>query len=109
MITGSRLKIGYQATLMMLRAGARVIATTRFPVDSALRFSREADFAEWSDRLEIYGLDLRHIPSVEIFARYLTAKLDRLVDEVLFHSFSTTPRSPSTRTRSPVRRRCVAL
>ena len=33
LITGSRLKIGYQATLMMLRAGARVIATTRFPGD----------------------------------------------------------------------------
>ncbi len=33
LITGSRLKIGYQATLMMLRAGATVIATTRFPKD----------------------------------------------------------------------------
>ena len=44
LITGSRLKIGYQATLMMLRAGARVIATTRFPADSALRYSKEKDF-----------------------------------------------------------------
>jgi hypothetical protein len=66
-ITGARLKIGFQASLMMLRAGARVIATTRFPVDAALRFSRETDFPEWGGRLEIYGLDLRHIPSVEIF------------------------------------------
>lgn len=40
-ITGSRLKIGYHATLMMLRAGAHVIATTRFPVDSAIRFSKK--------------------------------------------------------------------
>ena len=67
LITGSRLKIGYQATLMMLRAGARVIATTRFPVDSALRYSKEEDFENWKDRLHIYGLDLRHTPSVEIF------------------------------------------
>ena len=37
LITGARLKIGYQASLMMLRAGAHVIATTRFPVDAALR------------------------------------------------------------------------
>jgi hypothetical protein len=44
LITGSRLKIGYQATLMMLRSGARVIATTRFPVDSALRYAQEKDF-----------------------------------------------------------------
>ncbi len=36
-ITGARLKIGYQASLMMLRAGARVIATTRFPNDAAAR------------------------------------------------------------------------
>jgi len=43
-ITGSRLKIGYHITLMLLRGGATVIATTRFPVDSALRFSKEADF-----------------------------------------------------------------
>jgi 3-oxoacyl-ACP reductase-like protein len=67
LITGSRLKIGYQATLMMLRSGATVIATTRFPADAALRYSREKDFNEWGDRLHIYGLDLRHTPSVEIF------------------------------------------
>ncbi len=57
LITGSRLKIGYQATLMMLKAGATVIATTRFPVDASLRYSREKDFDEWGDRLHIYGLD----------------------------------------------------
>jgi NAD(P)-dependent dehydrogenase (short-subunit alcohol dehydrogenase family) len=43
-ITGSR-KIGYHITLMLLRGGATVIAT-RFPVDSALRFSKEDDFME---------------------------------------------------------------
>ena len=32
-ITGSRLKIGYHITLMLLRGGATVVATTRFPVD----------------------------------------------------------------------------
>src|SRR5262249_52160991 len=62
-ITGARLKIGYQCALMMLRAGARVIVTTRFPQDSALRFSRESDFAEWKSRLQVHGLDLRHSPS----------------------------------------------
>ncbi len=72
LITGSRLKIGYQATLMMLRSGATVIATTRFPADSALRYSKEKDFAEWGERLHIYGLDLRHTPSVEIFVIILS-------------------------------------
>lgn len=92
LITGSRLKIGYQATLLMLRAGAKVIATTRFPVDSALRFAREADYPEWQDRLEIHGLDLRHTPSVEIFTRYIEQTQDRL--DILINNAAQTVRRP---------------
>jgi hypothetical protein len=71
LVTGARVKIGYQASLKLLRAGAHVIATTRFPVDAAERYSQETDFPTFRDRLEIYGLDLRHTPSVELFARML--------------------------------------
>ena len=92
LITGSRLKIGYHATLMMLRSGARVIATTRFPVDSALRFSKEADYQTWKDRLHIYGLDLRHTPSVEIFASYIEQHYDRL--DILINNAAQTVRRP---------------
>jgi NAD(P)-dependent dehydrogenase (short-subunit alcohol dehydrogenase family) len=93
LITGSRLKIGYQATLMLLRAGATVIATTRFPVDSALRYSKETDYHEWKDRLRIYGLDLRHTPSVEIFCRYIETKYQRL--DILINNAAQTVRRPS--------------
>jgi len=93
LITGSRLKIGYQATLLLLRAGATVIATTRFPVDSALRFSREPEFKIWGHRLQIYGLDLRHTPSVEIFARYVENTYDRL--DILINNAAQTVRRPS--------------
>lgn len=92
LITGSRLKIGYQATLMMLRAGAMVIATTRFPKDSALRFSKEADFSDWCDRLQIYGLDLRHTPSVELFTDYVKQKYHRL--DILINNAAQTVRRP---------------
>jgi NAD(P)-dependent dehydrogenase (short-subunit alcohol dehydrogenase family) len=92
LITGSRLKIGYHATLMMLRAGARVIATTRFPVDSALRFSKEKDFNEWGERLHIYGLDLRHTPSVEIFCSMIEQNYDRL--DILINNAAQTVRRP---------------
>jgi NAD(P)-dependent dehydrogenase (short-subunit alcohol dehydrogenase family) len=92
LITGSRLKIGYQATLMMLRAGARVIATTRFPVDSAFRFSAEKDFGVWKDRLHIYGLDLRHTPSVELFCNYVETHYDRL--DLLINNAAQTVRRP---------------
>ncbi len=77
-VTGSRVKIGYQASILLLRAGCTVFATTRFPHDSALRYAREADFDEWKDRLFVHGLDLRHTPSVEAFCRHLNQTQDRL-------------------------------
>jgi NAD(P)-dependent dehydrogenase (short-subunit alcohol dehydrogenase family) len=92
LITGARVKIGFQATLMMLRAGARVIATTRFPVDAAMRFSTENDFSEWGGRLHIYGLDLRHTPSVEIFSSYIEQNYDRL--DILINNAAQTVRRP---------------
>ena len=42
LITGARVKIGFQASLKLLRAGAHVIVTTRFPVDAAERYSPRA-------------------------------------------------------------------
>lgn len=77
-VTGSRVKIGYQASILLLRAGCTVVATTRFPHDAALRYAREADFADWRDRLHVHGLDLRHTPSVEAFCRHLNTTFDRL-------------------------------
>lgn len=93
LITGARVKIGYQAALMMLRAGARVLVTTRFPRDAAQRFSRESDFESWKSRLQVFGLDLRHAPSVEIFARYLTQTEDRL--DILINNAAQTVRRPA--------------
>ncbi len=93
LITGSRLKIGYQSVLLLLRAGATVIATTRFPVDSALRFAKEPEFKEWGHRLQIYGLDLRHTPSVEIFCKYIVQNYDRL--DILINNAAQTVRRPS--------------
>ena len=93
LITGSRLKIGYHATLMMLRSGATVIVTTRFPADSAIRFAKEMDFSAWGHRLHIYGLDLRHIPSVELFASYVERKYERL--DILINNAAQTVRRPA--------------
>ncbi|CAM4371830.1 SDR family oxidoreductase [Zobellia nedashkovskayae] len=92
-ITGSRLKIGYHISLMLLRGGATVIATTRFPVDSALRFSKEEDFTEWGHRLKIHGLDLRHIPSVEIFCNYIEQNYEKL--DILINNAAQTVRRPA--------------
>ena len=78
LLTGGRVKIGYQAGIKLLRAGAQLIVTTRFPRDAATRYAQEADFEEWGDRLEIFGLDLRHTPSVEDFCNHLLSSRHRL-------------------------------
>ena len=93
LLTGGRVKIGYQAGLKLLRAGAHLIVTTRFPRDSAVRYAGEIDFGEWGHRLEIYGLDLRHTPSVENFCRYLHDTRDRL-DAIINNACQTVRRPP---------------
>jgi NAD(P)-dependent dehydrogenase (short-subunit alcohol dehydrogenase family) len=91
-ITGARLKIGYHAALMMLRSGATVIVTTRFPIDAAQRYSKEGDFSVWKNRLHVFGLDLRHTPSVEIFATFFENNFDRL--DILINNAAQTVRRP---------------
>jgi NAD(P)-dependent dehydrogenase (short-subunit alcohol dehydrogenase family) len=93
LLTGGRVKIGYQAGIKLLRAGARVIVTTRFPRDSAVRYAAEPDFPEWRDRLEIHGLDLRHTPSVETFCQTLSERTDRL-DYIINNACQTVRRPP---------------
>jgi NAD(P)-dependent dehydrogenase (short-subunit alcohol dehydrogenase family) len=93
LLTGGRVKIGYQAGLKLLRAGARLIVTTRFPRDSAARYAQEPDFEQWADRVEIFGLDLRHTPSVEAFCRELLASHDRL-DFIVNNACQTVRRPP---------------
>ncbi|MBI3829314.1 MAG: SDR family oxidoreductase [Planctomycetes bacterium] len=91
-VTGARVKIGFQAALKLLRAGASVVATTRFPHDAAQRYAAEPDYAQWSGRLWIHGIDLRHSPSVELFARYLAQTLGRL--DILINNACQTVRRP---------------
>ena len=93
LLTGGRVKIGYQTGLKLLRAGSQVIVTTRFPRDSAARYAQEADFGDWGHRLEIFGLDLRHTPSVEAFCHELLSTRDRL-DFIVNNACQTVRRPP---------------
>jgi NAD(P)-dependent dehydrogenase (short-subunit alcohol dehydrogenase family) len=93
LLTGGRVKIGYQAGIKLLRAGAQLVVTTRFPRDSAMRYAAEPDFDQWRDRLEIFGLDLRHTPSVEAFCRHLLATRQRL-DFIINNACQTVRRPP---------------
>jgi NAD(P)-dependent dehydrogenase (short-subunit alcohol dehydrogenase family) len=92
LVTGARVKIGYQAAILLLRAGCHVVALTRFPRDAAARYAREPDFASWRERLRIHGIDLRHTPSVELLCQRLDATLPRLDFQI--HNACQTVRRP---------------
>ena len=93
LVTGTRVKIGFEIVLFLLRAGARVIATTRFACDAARRFEAEEDFKVWHNRLDIRALDLRHTPSVEKFCQELLSTETRL--DFLIHNACQTVRRPA--------------
>jgi len=93
LLTGGRVKIGYQAGVKLLRCGVDLIVVTRFARDAAERYAAEPDFAEWGHRLEIFGLDLRHTPSVEAFCHHVVSTRDRL-DFIVNNACQTVRRPP---------------
>lgn len=93
LVTGARVKIGYHGANLLLRNGCDVIVTTRFPRDAAARYAREPDFCDWGHRLQVWGLDLRHTPSVDALARHLSTSLSRL-DCVIHNACQTVRRPP---------------
>mmetsp|Transcript_11504 Transcript_11504/g.24914 ORF Transcript_11504/g.24914 Transcript_11504/m.24914 type:complete len:675 (-) Transcript_11504:252-2276(-) len=93
-VTGSRVKIGFQVCLKLLRAGAMVVATTRFPNNAVAAYRREKDFEVWRSRLHVYALDLRDMTGLEAFTRFLkVAYGDRGID-VLINNACQTVRRP---------------
>ncbi|MBO4208669.1 SDR family NAD(P)-dependent oxidoreductase [Micromonospora echinofusca] len=61
-VTGGRVKIGFHTALKLLRDGAEVVVTTRFPRDAARRYAAVPDVDDWADRLYVHGVDLLDLP-----------------------------------------------
>jgi NAD(P)-dependent dehydrogenase (short-subunit alcohol dehydrogenase family) len=82
LLTGGRAKIGMYIALRLLRDGAHLTITTRFPNDAARRFSALADSPEWLSRLRIVGIDLRDPAQVVALADSVAAAgpLDILIN-----------------------------
>ncbi|MGW0436468.1 SDR family NAD(P)-dependent oxidoreductase [Micromonospora sp. NPDC003197] len=64
LVTGGRVKIGFHTALKLLRDGADVLVTTRFPRDAARRYAEVPDFDDWSDRLHLHGVDFLDLGAV---------------------------------------------
>lgn len=91
-VTGARVKIGYEIALKLLRAGATVVATTRFPKDAAYRFAKEHDFRDWQHRLEVYGMDFRDLGVIDRFMDHIAATFGSL--DILINNATQTIRRP---------------
>ncbi|MEJ5927257.1 SDR family NAD(P)-dependent oxidoreductase [Corynebacterium sp. H128] len=92
LLTGGRAKIGMYIALKLLRDGADVTITTRFPRDAVRRFSAVGDSDEWLSRLHVVGIDLRNPVAVADLADNVAAAgpLDILIN----NAAQTVRRSP---------------
>jgi NAD(P)-dependent dehydrogenase (short-subunit alcohol dehydrogenase family) len=82
LLTGGRAKIGMYIALRLLRDGAHLTITTRFPNDATRRFMELEDSADWIHRLRIVGIDLRDPAQVMALADDVAAQgpLDIIVN-----------------------------
>ena len=81
-LTGGRAKIGMYIALRLLRDGAHLTITTRFPHDAVRRFTAMPDSGAWLDRLRVVGIDLRDPGQVMALADDVAAQgpLDILIN-----------------------------
>jgi NAD(P)-dependent dehydrogenase (short-subunit alcohol dehydrogenase family) len=59
LVTGGRVNLGYHTALRLLRCGAHVIVSTRYPYDAEKRYLAELDADNWKQRLRLIGADFR--------------------------------------------------
>ena len=92
LLTGARVKIGFEIGLKLLRAGATLLATTRFPADAHRRYAAEDDFEVWKHRLHVHAVDLRDVRGLEAFCAMLNETLPRL--DIIVNNACQTVRRP---------------
>ncbi|MGW5733752.1 SDR family oxidoreductase [Streptomyces sp. NPDC055261] len=92
LLTGGRVKIGFQLALMMLRDGAELLVTSRFPHDTERRFRAVPGSEKWLDRLTVLAVDLRDPRQVLGLCAQLRREGDSL--DILVNNAAQTVRRP---------------
>jgi len=101
-VTGGRTKIGREVALRLLRSGATVVITSRFPHCALERYSQEEDFPDFKDRLLIQGADFRSLASVQQLVDTVMLQFSHI--DVLIHNAAQTIRRPPAYYESLIRR-----
>jgi len=73
-VSGGRVNIGFKTALKLLRCGATVIVSTRFPNAAMYNYIRQTDYATWKDRLDVINCDFTNFGRVTQMIEYLTTK-----------------------------------
>jgi len=92
LLTGGRAKIGMYIALRLLRDGAHLTITTRFPNDAVRRFAAMPDSDQWLHRLRVVGIDLRD--PAQVIALADTVAADGPLDILINNAAQTVRRSP---------------
>lgn len=92
-VTGGRVKIGYEIVKKLLKYNCKVIITSRFPKDTLLKYQKEADYSKWKQNLIIYPIDFRFFHSANKFIDYLYENYDHI--DIIIHNAAQTIRRTS--------------
>jgi NAD(P)-dependent dehydrogenase (short-subunit alcohol dehydrogenase family) len=91
-VTGGRVKIGFETALSLLKNGATVIVTSRFVDDCYERYAQEDSFAAFKERLHIYQLNMLMESNINKFVQYIKRKFERV--DYLINNAAQTIRRP---------------
>lgn len=91
-LTGGRVKVGFATALKLLRNGANLVLTTRFPALALETLQQEADFEGWKDKLWVYGLDLRNLNAIQEFIDFYKSNFETL--DILINNAAQTIKYP---------------
>ena len=99
LVTGGRVKLGYQVALKLLRAGCSVLITSRDPSDAEERYRQEPDYEEWGERLHVFDLAL-DTKEIENSIQPLLDKISQIWPDgaldILVNNAAQTIRDPTT-------------
>ena len=91
-ITGGRVKIGYETSKKLLLSGCTVIVTSRFVDDCLSRYQKEEKYDEFKSRLTIYQLNMLNYNKVCEFIKYIHKKFTKI--DILINNAAQTIKRP---------------